>query len=112
MQALHNQLPFITAVYFNSDKDSLIIGNKYGIIYSYEITNYNEKIILQYQNMSNINIAKKLEIKTDHSLKITCIDVTGKNELLASFSNGAIAVYSHEAKNTECMYIYVIKYNL
>lgn len=73
----------------------------------YLLENYNEKIIPQYQNMSNINVKKKLEIKTGPHLKVTSIKFTSKNEIIISFSNGGVAIYSHEATYPECKIIII-----
>ncbi len=80
-----------------------MIGNKNGVVISYDLENYNEKIIPQYQNMSNINIKKKLEIKTDPNIKIMGIKINHKKEILICLSNGSIAIYSHEENYPECI---------
>lgn len=102
LQALHNQLVNISILDFDFDKNNLLVGNKSGIVICYELENYNEKIIPQYQNMSNINMKKILEIKTHPSIKIQSIMYTNKNELLIGMSNGSVAVYSHDKTYPEC----------
>jgi hypothetical protein len=104
VQALHNQLPFITALEFNLDRNILLIGNKTGIVISYELDNYNYSEKILNAGTISINMKKKLEIKTDPNLKITAMKVTGKNEILISLSNGSIAIYSHETENPECIF--------
>jgi hypothetical protein len=78
------------------------IGNKSGVVHGYKLENYNEKIIPQYELMSNIKIKQYLEIKSDSNVKINAIFLTGKKEILIAFSNGSVAVYSHETDNPEC----------
>jgi hypothetical protein len=80
----------------------LLVGNKHGLAICFYLENYDEKIIPQYQLMSNIVFKKKFEIKSDNNLKISGIKLNSKNEILISLSNGAIAVYSHENVNPEC----------
>jgi len=84
------------------NRNILCIGNKFGIAVVYEIENYNEKIIPQYENMSNINIKRSFEIKLDTNLKITDIKVNNKKEIIISLSNGSIAIYSHREDYPEC----------
>ena len=104
LQALHNQLVNITILDFDVDKNILLVGNKSGIVISYELENYNEKIIPQYQNLSNITMKKVLEIKTHSSIKIQALKYTNKNELLVGMSNGSVAVYSHDKTYPECKF--------
>ncbi len=76
-------------------------------MHGYKLENYNEKIIPQYELMSNIRIKNYLEIKHDSKVKINAIELTGKKEILIAMSNGSVAVYSHETDNPECK----IKFN-
>ncbi len=103
IQALHNQILGITTIEFEKDKNILFIGNQNGHVISFKLENYDEKIIPQYHLMSNIVFNKTLEIKTDQNLKITGIILTSKNEILISFANGAVAIYSHEETYPECI---------
>ena len=96
LQALHNQFVNISVINFDLNKNILLAGNKNGIIICYELDNYNEKIIPQNQNLSNIVMKKIHEIKTNKSLKIFALKYTCKKELLVGMSNGSIAVYSHD----------------
>jgi hypothetical protein len=105
LQAIHNQIFNISYIDFDQDKNLFFVGTKNGIIVTYELEHYNEKIIQQYQTLSNITFKKTLEIKTESNMIVTCVKYTNKHELLVSFSNGAIAVYSHDLTNPECMYI-------
>jgi hypothetical protein len=106
IQALHNQIHGISTIEFDKEKNILFIGSQNGQVISYKLENYDEKIIPQYSLMSNITFNKTLEIKTDANLKITCIRLNSKNEILLSLSNGAVAIYSHEEKYPECNKIF------
>ncbi len=104
MQALHNQLINISILDFDLDKNILLVGNKSGIVICYELENYNEKIIPQYQNLSNIEMKKILEIRTHPSIKILALKYTNKNELLVGMSNGSVSIYSHDKAYPECKF--------
>lgn len=93
---------------FERDGNMLLVGNKNGCVICFYLENYDEKIIPQYQLMSNINLKKKFDIKSCNNLKVSGIKLNSKNEILISFSNGALAVYSHENVNPECKYLFIL----
>ena len=92
----------ISVIDFDLEKNILLVGNKTGVVICYQLENYDEKIIPQYQNLSNIVMKKLLEIKTNSKLKILALKYTNKKELLVGMSNGAVAVYSHDKVYPEC----------
>lgn len=92
----------ISTIEFDNEKNILFVGSQNGQLISYKLENYDEKIIPQYSLMSSITFNKTIDIKTDTNLKITGIRLNSKNEILIGFSNGALAVYSHEEKYPEC----------
>ncbi len=93
----------------NLDHNIFIVGNKSGTVLCYQLDDYDEKTVPQYQNMSNIDFKKKLEIKTNPNLKVNCVKYTAKNELLVGLSNGSVAVYSHDKSNPECIYMLILQ---
>jgi hypothetical protein len=90
-------MSFITALEVDLDKNMLFIGNKNGLLYHFEYSDY-------LTRTDNINIKKKLELNLE-GVKITAIKHNQKNEIMIALGNGSVAVYTHDTENPECIYI-------
>jgi hypothetical protein len=85
-------------------RNFFFIGNKNGLILTYQLENYDEKIIPQsyLKNTSSIIIKRKSEIRSDQNLKVNGIKLTHKNELLVAYSNGSVGIFTHSESYPEC----------
>jgi hypothetical protein len=104
LQAVHNQIPNITSLEVNIDKNFIFIGK----IINYIGNNSGRISFYDYDDhdANDLILEKKLEILTDYKLTVKKINFkTSKNELIISFNNGSLAVYSYEEDYPECKFV-------
>ena len=78
----------------NLDKNFIFLGNTEGRIVFFEFND---------EDINNITMKKRLDINSEFKFKVTKINYQiTKNYIIASFSNGSTAIYSHDDENPEC----------
>lgn len=98
LQALHTQIQNITTIEIDLERYFFFIGTKTGSVHFYEYSD---------EDLTNIVINKKYEIKTEKTVSVTDIKYTQKREILIGLSNGSVAVYYHDDNYPECnLFIY------